>query len=287
MLGMSRPRAAMSVATRISALPLRMASTFRLLRAWDMPPWQITTPRNLACRNLYTMETVSLRRQKTMTVASCSSLLLRMSKSICRRSSVTASVFSFSRESWPFLIILCSTRSPSVNMTRQRLPKPNSAMPRRPFVVMTSLPGSKRLSARCGGRASTKTCWMVLGTGFTRPPVQSTQTHCLPRKDSMMPRTDCGMVADQKVVWRPPVEDVVMLPCSTISSSWLPKPSSIMRSTSSSTRCLTRSRLQTPRCSRSTSRPGVQTRRSAPCARSRSCGRAPELPKSATLRSRE
>mmetsp|Transcript_51824 Transcript_51824/g.143490 ORF Transcript_51824/g.143490 Transcript_51824/m.143490 type:complete len:368 (-) Transcript_51824:292-1395(-) len=222
-----------------------------------------------------------------MTVALANSRLARIVDNICRRSSLTASVFSFTSESSPFLCILCSIRSPSVNITRHRPPTANSAMPLLPLLVITSFPGSNFRKTRCVGRTSTRTCSIVVGTGFVRPPVQSTQTHSLPRKASESSRTDGGMVADQKDVCRPPIMDVAMPPCSTISSSWLPKPNSIMRSTSSKTKCRTRSSLQTPRCSASTSRPGVDTTMSAPCARSRSCERMPELPKSATLRSRE
>mmetsp|Transcript_54342 Transcript_54342/g.145482 ORF Transcript_54342/g.145482 Transcript_54342/m.145482 type:complete len:274 (-) Transcript_54342:72-893(-) len=270
MFGMSRPRAAISVATRMSASPSRICCTDRLLSACDMPPWQITTPRNFSLRNLNTSETVSRRLQKTMIVALRNSRLERMPRSRPSRSLATGSVFSLRSDSSDLFIILCSMRSPCVNITRQREPISNSTIPRLPWLVMTSLPASNCLRALCGGRASMRTCWMVFGTGFVLPPVQSTQTHLLPRKASISSRTEVGMVADQKDVWRPPVAAVAMPPCSMISSSWLPKPSSIMRSTSSKTRCLTWSSWTTPRCNASTSLPGVATRMSAPCARSRS-----------------
>mmetsp|Transcript_47516 Transcript_47516/g.125424 ORF Transcript_47516/g.125424 Transcript_47516/m.125424 type:complete len:254 (-) Transcript_47516:360-1121(-) len=140
--------------------------------------------------------------------------------------------------------------------------------------------------ARCGGRMSTSVCLTVSGTALNCPPVQSTQMHCLPRKASVTSFTEGGSVADQNVVCRPP-PIVVSPPCSTISSSWLPKPSSIMRSTSSNTRCFTASSFMTPRCRQSMRRPGVATTMSAPCASSRSCDFRLLAPNSATQRSEE
>mmetsp|Transcript_67926 Transcript_67926/g.202204 ORF Transcript_67926/g.202204 Transcript_67926/m.202204 type:complete len:220 (-) Transcript_67926:110-769(-) len=219
MFGMSRPRAAMSVATRTSASLSRIAWIERFLSACAIPPWQMTTPRNFSLRNWYTSETVSLRRQNTMTVPVRNGRLQRMSFSMSRRSALTGSVFSFKSEISDLFIILCSMSSPSVNITRHLFPKPNSMMPRLPRVVMTSLPASNCLRMRCGGRMSTRTCLMVAGTGLVWPPVQSTQTHSLPRKASTSSLTELGMVADQKDVCRPPVMVVAMPPCSMISSS--------------------------------------------------------------------
>mmetsp|Transcript_719 Transcript_719/g.2295 ORF Transcript_719/g.2295 Transcript_719/m.2295 type:complete len:318 (-) Transcript_719:902-1855(-) len=203
-----------------------------------------------------------------------------------RRSFLMAAVFQLARKISPFFIILCSTSSPSVNITRHFLPTGNSAVPLRPLAVTTSLPVSNCRITRCGGRMSTSTCLTVSGTALYRPPVQSTQTHCWPRNASVTCLTEGGSVADQKLVCRPP-PTVVSPPCSTISSSWLPKPSSIMRSTSSRTRCLTASSFMTPRCRRSMRRPGVATMMSAPCASSRSCDLRLLAPKSATARSDE